>query len=144
MAQHTFDIAAFRAMFPAFADVTKYPDLALQGYWTMAVNYIYDNDTWAICGDTLQLALNLMTAHLAASFALINSGQNAVVVAGAAEGSVSVSMVPPPIKTGWQFWLCTTPYGIQLWALLSSLTVGGFYIGGLPERSGFRKIGGFF
>lgn len=144
MAQHTLDLTAFRAMFPAFADVTKFPDVAIQGWWTMGNQYIYSYDNFLITGDTLQLALNLMTAHLAQSFTMIGSGTNPGVVTGAAEGSVNVQMMPPPVKSAWQYWLATTPYGTQLWALLSMLTVGGFTIGGLPETSGFRRVYGVF
>lgn len=144
MAQHTLDLAAFRATFPAFADPVKYPDLSITMWWTMGNQYIYSYDNCLICGDTLQLALNLMTAHLAQSFTMIGNGQTPGVITGAGEGSVNVSMMPPPVKTGWQFWLATTPYGLQLWALLQSLTVGGFTLGGLPETSGFRRVYGVF
>lgn len=144
MATHTFDEAAFRAMFPDFASDTTYPDAMLASYWAMAVLYITADDSWMIEGDTLQFALNLMVAHLGKSYSLINAGQSTSVVQSSSVGSVSVSMVPPPVKTGWQHWLCTTPYGAQLWALLQSLTVGGIYIGGSQERQGFRKVGGVF
>ena len=110
----------------------------------MGNQYIYSYDNCLITGDTLQLALNLMTAHLAQSFTMIGSGTNPGVVTGAAEGSVNVQMMPPPVKSAWQYWLATTPYGTQLWALLSMLTVGGFTIGGLPETSGFRRVYGVF
>ncbi len=144
MAQHTLDIAAFRAMFPAFSNVTTYPDATITMWWTMATQYIYSYDTCLIEGTVLQLALNLMTAHLAQSFTMIGAGQTSAVVTGATEGSVSVSMTPPPTKNMWQYWLATTPYGVQLMALLQSLTVGGFTIGGAPERSGFRRVYGVF
>jgi hypothetical protein len=131
-------------MFPAFADVLKYPDAAIEMWWTMATQYIYDYDNCLITGNTLQLALNLMTAHLAQSFTMIGNGQTTAVVTGATEGSVSVSLEPPPTKNLWQYWLATTPYGLQLMALLQSLVVGGFTIGGRPEASGFRRVYGVF
>lgn len=144
MSQHTFDVTAFRALFPEFANSTTYPDATLNGYWNMGIQYIYSYDNLFVADDTLQLALNLMTAHLGKSFSLINSGNTPSVMTGAAEGTVSISTQAPPTKNGWQWWLATTPYGVQLWAMLQSLLVGGLYIGGLPERSGFRKIGGIF
>jgi hypothetical protein len=145
MAQHTFDVAAFRAMFPAFSNVVTYPDATLQLWWTMAVQYVNDYDNCLIAGDTLQLALNLMTAHLAQSSTLIANGQSTPgVVGSAAEGTVSISMVPPPVKNMWQYWLSSTPYGQQLLALLQTIVAGGFTIGGLPETSGFRRVGGVF
>jgi hypothetical protein len=144
MAQHTLDISIFRATFPAFADVTKFPDASLQMWWTMATVYINDYDNCLICGTTLQMALNLMTAHLAQSFAMIAAGQVTAPVTGATEGSVAVTLQAPPSTNGWQFWLSTTPYGLQLWALLSSLLVGGLTIGGAPESSGIRRVYGVF
>lgn len=144
MAQHTLDIAAFRAMFPAFADSAAFPDASIQTWWDMAVQYINDFDNCLISGATLQFALNLMTAHLAQSFTLIANAQTPGVVTSATEGSVSVSMAPPPVKNMWQYWLATTPYGKQLLALLQTITVGGFTFGGLPETSGFRRVYGIF
>ena len=144
MAQHTLDITAFRATFPAFADATKYPDAAITNWWTMGTNYIYDYDNSLIDGNKLQLALNLMTAHLGQSFTMIANNQTPGIITGAGEGSVNVSMIPPPVKSAWQYWLATTPYGVQLWALLKSLIVGGFTIGGLPEGGGFRRVYGVF
>jgi hypothetical protein len=113
-------------------------------YFTMASQYISPTDGFMLSGDVLALSLNLMTAHLAKSFSMINLGQTSVVVQGSSEGSVSVSLVPPPIKNAFQFWLSTTPYGMQLRALLNIQGAGGFFIGGLPERSAFRKVAGIF
>lgn len=143
MAAHTFDVASFRAQFIEFANVATYPDAALTGYWDMGTNYISDVDSvYGLKDSSLQLALNLMTAHLAKSFSLLNAGQVSVVVAGSSEGSVSVSLVPPPVKNAWQWWLATTPYGAQLRALLSVLSTGLPYVGGGLERASFRKAGG--
>ena len=64
------------------------------------------------------------------------------VLTSANEGSVSVSFAPPPSRSAWQYWLNQTPYGQQFLALFSSLVLGGFYIGGLPESQAFRKTGG--
>lgn len=144
MAQHTFEVAAFRAMFAEFANATTYPDAVLQIYWDNGTNYIYSYDNQLIDGANLQFALNLMTAHLAKSFTMINSGTFPGVINSSTEGSVSVSMTPPPAKSMWQWWLATTPYGIQLLALLQSMTVGGFIIGGATELAAFRRVGGGF
>lgn len=149
MAQHTLDLTAFRAAFPAFADPVRFPDLSIQMWWTMATQYITEYDNCLICGDKLQLALNLMTAHLAATFAKLGDGSAASggvggPITSASEGSVSVSMQAPPSKSGWQYWLSTTPYGLQLWAFLSTLLVGGITVGGHPEIDGFRRGYGVF
>jgi hypothetical protein len=141
---HTLDIEAFRALFPEFANVTTYPDAVIELWWTMATNYISAYDGPLLCGDPLQAALNFLTAHLLKSSVMIAAGQTLVVVTGSRVGEVSVQTMPPPAKDGWQFWLATTPYGLQLWALLKARTAGGLYFPGLPERSAFRKVGGTF
>lgn len=140
----TFDVAAFRAAFPAFASPTAYPDGVLQGWWDAGTCYISDRNYGYLAGDCRARALNLMTAHLAALFTMINSGKPTGVGQSASVGDVSVSLVPPPVKSGWQYWLASTPYGMQLWALLHVKAVGGLSIGGLPEKTAFRKVGGIF
>lgn len=145
MASHVFNVTTFRAQFQEFANATTYPDLTLDGYWTMATNYISSNDSlYGLSGANLDLALNLMTAHLARSFVMMNAGQNTVVVNGSSEGSVSVSLTPPPVKNAWQWWLATTPYGMQLRALLSVLATALPFVGGSLERASFRKAGGLW
>lgn len=145
MATHVFDVAAFRAMFPVYADPTKYPDPQLSGYFVMATMYINPDDRPIICGPQLQLALDLMTAHLLYSFDLLAAGKAQVsVTTGASIDKVSVSLQPPPIANAWQQWLSTSPYGLQLWALLEIAGIGGITVGGSDEREGFRKAGGVF
>ncbi len=86
-----------------------------------------------------------MTAHLVWSDYLIRQGQTtAGMVTGATVSKVSVSITPPPSASAWQFWLSTSPYGLQLWAFLNIKSAGGAYVGGLPERTAFRKVGGVF
>ena len=144
MAEHTFDSVAFRKQFPFFASERKYPDEQLSGYFTMATAYIYHWDWHGICPAQLQLALNLMTAHLAYSNYLLitNGGGTSGVVTGAGIDKVNVSLQAPPIKNAWQQWLSTTPFGLQLWALLRIVSRGGFVVGGLPERDAFRNVYG--
>lgn len=139
-----YNDANFRAQFPAFANTTTYPEAMLSGYWTMATAYINENGGpgWMRNSAQLQLALDLMAAHLAQSYTLINAGVPTVVVQGSTEGTVSVSMTPPPIKSAFGYWLATTPYGMQLRALLDVMASVGFYVGGSIERYGFRKAGG--
>lgn len=144
MEDHTLDPAAFRAMFPQFASVAIYPNTSLQAWWSMATVNMSAADSCALNGDTLQLALNLMTAHLGALFVSMASGKRGGVLTSASIDKVSVGYASPPFKTGWQFWLSSTPYGLQLWALLTGLAAGGFYVNGAPEAAAFRKVGGYF
>lgn len=134
----------FRAQFPAFADMTKYPEATLSMYWTMASEYI---NIYSRCGWTdtqLQLAIDLLTAHIVKSFDLINAGVTTMLITASTEGTVSVSGTPPPTTTGWQWWLATTPYGNQLRALLERVASVGFYAGGSAPRAGFRTAFGTF
>jgi hypothetical protein len=137
-------ISDFRAQFPEFSNVTTYPDATITNYWNMAGQYMSPDDGQAMAGTQLLFALYLMTAHLAKSFTMLNAGQTSVVVTGSSEGSVSVSLTPPPAKNAYQYWLSTTGYGIQLRALLSIAGASVAYIGGSLERASFRKAGGVF
>lgn len=143
MAEHIFDSVAFREMFPAFTSTTKYPDGQLSGYFTMATAYIFPSDWGGICGAQLQLALDLMTAHLTWSNKLIMEGNtSAAPVASASIDKVSVSLVAPESKSAWAYWLNSTPYGKQLLALLRVLSRGGGIVGGSPEGHAFRGVYG--
>lgn len=144
----------FRQLFAAFANATTYPTASLQMYWAVASDYISTNDNPCnmLNGASLQLALDLMCAHLTTLFTAdannASSGEGpgvaGTIETSASVGSVSVSNLPPPIKDAWDYWLNQTAYGQQLLALLKIKSVGGFYVGGLPERQGFRKAGGVF
>lgn len=145
MAVHTFDVAAFRLQFPAFADETIYPDAALSGYFTMGTCYINPNDTCSFYGDCLQLALNLMTAHLAALYTPVGGVVPGVgIITSSTVDRVSVTQQVPTTKSAWQMFLARTPWGLQLWALLSAKSAGGWMVGGSLERNSIRQAGGIF
>jgi len=138
-----FDPVIFRAQFPEFANETTYPDAMLQMYWDNATCYVDDNGSYGVLqGTCRRLALNYMTAHLLQIAAFIASGQTPAIVTNATVDKVSVTTTPPDNKNHWQYWLSTTGYGQQLLALLKAKSVGGFYIGGLPETDPFTKVGG--
>ncbi len=147
-----FDSAKFREVFPEFSDTAKYPDAMLQTYWDLATYFISDVDCPCnILNDgALAYAISCMTAHLltlaqrSADAAAEGTSPTGGVEISASIGEVSVSMMQPPAANGWQYWLSQTPYGQMLWALLSIKAVGGLSVGGLPERLGFRKVGGVF
>lgn len=145
MATHSLDIPAFRLAFPAFADEAAYPDARLDVTWGLATGYLGDADGLLLSGNPLQAALQFMTAHL---LALATMAEQGTTVPGPVTGStvdkVAVQFAPPPFKNGWAWWLSQTPYGAQLWALLGMKSAGGFYVGGLPERAAFRRVGGGF
>lgn len=134
------DIAAFKKMFPALSEI----DEETIELWDDAANSFL-KESWALNGKTFDHAKRLLTAHLIHIAIKSNSGEGnsaTGLVASATQGSVSVSFTTPQTTNGWQYWLSTSPYGLQLWALLKQLSASGFYIGGLPERRSVRKVGG--
>lgn len=146
MSDHTtIDIPAFRMLFPVFASDTKYPDALINMFYGVACEYVPPYDVWCgLNGDTLTFALNCLTAHLLQMWKLQSTNQIGKVVTGATIDKVTVSLLAPPVKDGWDFWLNQSPYGQQLLALLSLKSVGGWSIGGAPERAAFRVVGGRF
>src|SRR5690606_24123737 len=137
-----FNIPLFRERFPAFTDPILYPDAVLQGYWDTAACIISPENYGCLNGSCREQALMLLVAHLAQLATNIRAGVGRGVSASASIDKVSVSMMQPPATDEWGWWLAQTPYGAQLWAMLSVKSVGGFYVGGRPERSAFRKVYG--
>lgn len=139
-----FSAPALRGQFPQFADAIAYPDVALQANYDMATGYVSPDAFGDMTQAVTTHAVNIMTAHLLALSALIASGRGVGVVIGAQVDHVNITLAPPPVRSQWRYWLNSTPYGSQLVALLEAQAVGGFYVGGLPERAAFRKVGGVF
>ena len=139
-----WDIGKFRLSFPAFASDSTYPEPLLSAHWEAAICYVSPQDDGYLQGECRARALNLMTAHLMALADSVKAGQTPGMVSAATIDKVTVTLTPPPIKSQWQWWLSLTPYGQQLLALLSANAVGGFYLGGLPEGSAFRRVHGIY
>lgn len=143
----TLDLAAFRARFPQFADETAFPDATIEGQFDLATCYV-SPDTYGDMSEHCRTqALYLMTAHLLALGVIIASGNytgQPGIVINSRVGDVQVQLQPPPERGQWRYWLNLTPYGTQLVALLDAQAVGGFFVGGLPERAAFRKVAGIF
>lgn len=137
------DIQVFRTQFPAFKDDNVFSDAFIEEWGKLAEHYL--KESWALNGELFNHALNLMSAHLI-SIAVKTTQNNGAsgAIQSATEGSVSVSFTAPPSRNGWEFWLSSSPYGVQLWALLNQLGSFGLYVGGLPERKAIRKVGGVF
>lgn len=142
----TYDDATFRATLPFFANVTTYPALLMAQFFANATSYISAYGGRRLNGASLQLALYLMTGHLAALNDFINSNNGAppaMVIAGTID-KTTVQMKPPPTTDQFQWWLSLTPWGQQLLAMLSVKSAGGFFIGGRPEGNAFRRVYGSF
>lgn len=134
----TFNLAAFRTLYPQFDTVADATVLAVAD---QALCFI--SDTGCECDDT---AWFLMVAHLLQiQAAAAAGGSGSGPVASATVGGVSVSFQAPPYGTSaYKFWLFSTPYGSQLAAMLARCSAGGLYVGGAPERAAFRRAGGSF
>jgi hypothetical protein len=101
--------------------------------------------SWFNCAPQTQQ--QLIVAHIGYLLTNANSvddSQGGGAVVSGTEGSVSASFVAPPVKTGLEYYLSSSVYGQMLWAMLNVSSAGGEYIGGLPERHAFRKVGGTF
>lgn len=137
------NITEFRVNFPVYADETAYPDSLLNAQYEIGKCFIDDNDC-TMPEACREYALQLMLCHLLNLRDRVNGGAATGVVTSATEGAVSVSLAEPPSSDTWTYWLNTSPYGMELLSMLSAQAVGGFYVGGSPERKGYRKINGGF
>lgn len=144
MTTHTFNYPLFQQQIPAYASSPA--QSVIEAYWETGTAYISADDACGgLQGAALDLALNLLAAHLAYINGLIANGQDTVVVTGSTIDKVSVTLLAPPVKGMFQFWLATSPYGKQLLAMLAVKSAGGWSITkGIPERRAFRKGGGTF
>lgn len=131
----TFDLAAFRALYPQFASVS---DATVNANAAQALCYIAET-----CADAC--ALNLMVAHLLQLAQNATDGTPGGQITSASIDKVSVTVAQAPGATNsYTYWLNSTPYGQQLAALLARCAAGGTQVGGLPERAAFRSVGGMF
>jgi len=149
MAIITFDPVLFRSQFPSFTVAAGFTDAIIEAQWDIATCYINNQEACSILGGCLAFAINAMTAHLLQLG--VNSGIQAP--GGNATGNVTSATIdkvsvnieaPPTITSQFHYWLNKTSYGQQLLALLKVKSIGGLYVGGLPEKSAFRKVGGVF
>lgn len=133
-----FDLSAFRTAYPVFDSV---PDATVQAAATSALCLIGQDG----CECDVQ-QWQLMVAHLLYIQGQVATGNgNAGAVTSATIDKVSVAFAAPPFGTSaYKFWLFKSPYGGQLLAMLDRCSKGGVYVGGLPERSAFRSVGGVF
>ncbi len=132
------DISAFRAAFPVFDDDAAYPDAMLSGKMIVAKCYIEDNSC-TFDDSCRQYAYQLMVAHLLSLSVMVVAGNPGRVVSSASEGPVNVSFSEPPSKSNFSYWLMTTPYGVELSALISVSAVGDYY-GGDQSMQAFRRF----
>lgn len=136
-----FPLEQFRLLYPMFAAV---PDATVLAWAEQARCMLADQNCG--CEDS---AWMLLVAHMLALNGFLggNQGPGAIGnIASATIDKVSVSFAQNPgAKDSWSFWLASTPWGKQLAAQLARCRAGATgYVGGLPERSAFRSVGGIF
>jgi hypothetical protein len=138
--------ADFRTAFPFFANTITYTEASLQLWFTQGTSYISAYNRGWLRNKNRQLALYQMTAHLAALNDIIVAENNAApgLAVAARIDKIQVTLMPPPVKSQFQWWLNLTPYGQQLLALLQVRSAGGWSVGGTPELAAFRRVGGVF
>lgn len=144
-------VARFRELLPEYKDDSKYAEPLISLMIDIACEYINPTDSAcrSLRASSLEYAVALMAAHLLTLHlqrfsAAIPGGEQGGFVQSASIEDVSVTKAQIPARNAWQAWLSQTPYGQSLSALLHIKAVGGLYVGGMPERAGFRKIGGGF
>lgn len=130
-----FPLEKFRNLFPIGL---KVDDETLEAVAEMALCYLNK------CGGCFEQLWMLMVAHMLKLRDNENSGQVSGVLTGATIDKVSVSLAAPPTGSSAEHWFNLTPYGTQFLALNKRCGGVGFYVGGMPERSAFRSVGGRF
>jgi len=143
----TFDPAAFKAQFPQFSNSSCFPDGTLNNWWVIATTVVSPEpvDCDPLTDAQRTEVLNLESRHVGTIFNQIASGKPApAMVTSATIDKVTVTVKPPPERGQLTWWLNFTPYGQMAATILSIAGAGGFYSGGLPERSAFRRVGGGF
>lgn len=136
MSKATVTPQDMRTRIPAFADPEKYPDELLQTMLDTAICYVSDYNCGPLRNNCRVQAICLMAAHLLTlRERMAQGGGNGTVgaVASSSVGNVSVSMVPPPNKDQYDYWMNLTDYGAELLRLLAIFATGGLYIGGSME-----------
>lgn len=85
-----------------------------------------------------KLAVYLFAAHLLTLQSSIQDGQiQGGITVSSSIDKVSISMVPPPAKGAFEYWLSQTQYGMELLALVESEISTPFLLGGSFIRTLF-------
>lgn len=111
-----FNYPAWVARYPEFKLVDE---VTADAYFAEASIYHDNSGAGPVADEVVQLALlNMMVAHIAARYAIINGASPSPFVgriSSATEGSVSVSSEGFQGVPGTQQWYLTTKYGSDYW-----------------------------
>lgn len=128
----TLTVEEFLQDFPEF--VNKEVNV-LNSFITQAGCYVSTNNVGVLRNDCRKLAIELMVGHLVTIQDRMNNGQTATgQVASTSIDAVSVSLVAPPNKDQYEYWLNLTPYGQRLLALYMAKAPAGLYMVGSYQR----------
>ena len=119
----TFDINAFRALYPQFSNMTD-----------EQLTFMFDNaclisglaDSPGLSANDKQRLLFLLTCHLATLAQRGNAGG----LASVTEGSVSVSYSQAPAADNEEWWYNQTPCGAAFWQWRKGRRYGGAWFCG--------------
>ena len=132
----------FRKLYPQFASVEDYPDELLEIQWEQAICIVSDSAYGCPCRANMLYAL---VAHMLTLIANgSQDGDQGGFIQSTTIDKVSVTKAAPPAPTMFHWWLGQSPAGQQLLAMLQACSAGGYYIGGMGELAGFRRVGGVF
>jgi hypothetical protein len=143
----TFNYEVFQVQIPEYSNTELYPETSVDTFWDLGSNYISQVNYGSLKYSSRVFALNLMCAHLIYLNDLIAAGQKPFISNEATIDKISVGLVPPPIPNQFQFWLGTSPRGMQLMPLLEVSSVGGFVVGGssvLADFGYFQNVRGYY
>lgn len=137
-----FDYTVWAARFPSLAAVVNQP---LATSYFQETSFYLDNTPASRVQDLNQRAmlLNLLVAHIAWLYSPLNTAGAAGLsgrVAGASEGSVSVTLADSP-ATGSEAWYDLSFYGRQYWAATAFLRTMQYKPG--PGAAYRRQVAGF-
>lgn len=130
-------VAQFRTDFPEFTEAL-YPDNIVQSRISLAYCYISNSTYGCISESCRTTAIELMVAHLLTIWNNVQGSGGTSTLGQALSskiGDVSVQLVAPPTKTLFQYWINSTAYGQQYYALLIAHASVPRYKGGTYERT---------
>ena len=128
-------VEQFRTDYPEFTQVL-YPDATVNSKISLAYCYISNLKGQEIDDACRTQAIELMVAHLltiGGSTANGGDGSSGLTISTKI-GEIAVTLAQPVLKSQWQYWINSTPYGQQYYALLMSHIPTPRYRGGTMER----------
>lgn len=81
----------------------------------------------------------LFVAHLLTIMNMKKSGQTHYIVSSGSQDAISISLASPPSDDTFEYWLCTTSYGMQYLSYLKIKSPVGLYVCGSPQISAYRN-----